>query len=919
MAPFTINVLLSSFPGLALPATLAIPLPSTSSIADLTDRISAHLPFPLTAQSSPLILTTTNNKQISFSSPAKLSNLIPDIVENGVANTASTFLPLRLSVRVCGGKGGFGSQLRAAGGRMSSRRKGNQDTNTGSNRNLDGRRLRTVKEAKALAEYLALKPEMDRKEKEARKRRWEAAVAAAEKKEQEIRNGEGKGKVDGAWMEDKEEMSEKAREAVLQAMAGGAWKDNLAGLLDSAEASGSSGSGGSMDASEDSDMEDIYEEDSPNEPSASTKKPVRRFFGFDYEEDDEDLMSEDEEDEIDETDTKGKGKARSRNILHRSPITHRKYTFIRCLSEWRALQPYRASFPSSTAFPLAPRQQRQHNSTESLQTTGKDLETWALPDTCHGCGALTQWVYPKEPGYYTVTRKPVKQYIRHITQGKQSDVDASPIAAYENKPAQESKEPEHIAIPLCDRCHNLINHGEGEAIPYPTLSYIRDLIEESPFHNNYIYHVVDAADFPLSVIPNLQRYVPIQPQRSQNRRSHTKKYGSSRYLAELNFVITRADLLSNVKPQADSLMKHMVEILRQTLDRKEHGIRLGNVHMVSSYRGWWTKEIKQDIWNQGGGVWMVGKVNVGKSKLITSVFPKTAPAYKARKLQNSKGITIVGRSTPPDKTNVSAAEELEDEEDGVAVLLPPLQKEVPFPNLPIDSVRPGTTASPIRIPFDKHRGEVIDLPGLFRSGLDEFVRDKHKSDLVMTSRPRPTQLTIKPAQSLLLGGLIGIKPLEENEIFLASPFVSLEPHTTHKDKAAEMLAQQRECPTGNIAKEGIGEQITSAGIVELKYDVTARYAKPLPNGDLPSLYRIMGVDILIEGCGWVELTCQVRTRTREPEDFPRVELFSPQGKFVGSRMPLSTYAFSLKHRAQEENKRMTRSMRPAIKRHSRNH
>ncbi|EFQ97323.1 hypothetical protein MGYG_00363 [Nannizzia gypsea CBS 118893] len=312
MAPSTINVLLSSFPGLSLPPTLAIPLPSTSSIADLTERISAHLPFPLASQSSPLILTTTSNKQICFSSPAKLTSLIPD-VENGIANPTSTFLPLRLSVRVCGGKGGFGSQLRAAGGRMSSRRKGNQDTNTGSNRNLDGRRLRTVKEAKALAEYLALKPEMDKKEKEARKRRWEAAVAAAEKKEQEIRNGEGKGKVDGAWMEDKEEMSEKAREAVLQAMAGGAWKDNLVGgFLDSAEASGSSGSGGSVDASEDSEMEDIDEEDSPNEPSASIKKPARRFFGFDDEDDDdEDLMSEDEEDEVDETDTKGKGKARA--------------------------------------------------------------------------------------------------------------------------------------------------------------------------------------------------------------------------------------------------------------------------------------------------------------------------------------------------------------------------------------------------------------------------------------------------------------------------------------------------------------------------------------------------------------------------------------------------------------------------------
>ena len=48
------------------------------------------------------------------------------------------------------------------------RRGGNAEEANGSNRNLDGRRLRTVAEAKRLAEYLALKPEMEAKEKEER-------------------------------------------------------------------------------------------------------------------------------------------------------------------------------------------------------------------------------------------------------------------------------------------------------------------------------------------------------------------------------------------------------------------------------------------------------------------------------------------------------------------------------------------------------------------------------------------------------------------------------------------------------------------------------------------------------------------------------------------------------------------------------
>ena len=99
---------------------------------------------------------------------------------------------------------------------MSSRRKKNQGDSNSSNRNLDGRRLRTITEAKALAEYLALKPEMEKKEREARRKRWEQVVQLAERGEYDIRNG-SKGRVD-KWLEDKEEVEERTREAVSLAM-----------------------------------------------------------------------------------------------------------------------------------------------------------------------------------------------------------------------------------------------------------------------------------------------------------------------------------------------------------------------------------------------------------------------------------------------------------------------------------------------------------------------------------------------------------------------------------------------------------------------------------------------------------------------------------------------------------------------------
>lgn len=54
-------------------------------------------------------------------------------------------IQLYLQPRLRGGKGGFGSQLRAAGGRMSKKGK---DENNDSCRDLSGRRLSTIKEAK---------------------------------------------------------------------------------------------------------------------------------------------------------------------------------------------------------------------------------------------------------------------------------------------------------------------------------------------------------------------------------------------------------------------------------------------------------------------------------------------------------------------------------------------------------------------------------------------------------------------------------------------------------------------------------------------------------------------------------------------------------------------------------------------------
>ncbi|KAF2433067.1 hypothetical protein EJ08DRAFT_647482 [Tothia fuscella] len=305
MTSHTVNVLLTTFPGIGLPSTLSLPISSSSTIGDLEQELLSHLPPSATN----LTITTTSNKLLSSRRQEPINTLL--------TSNHDTILPLRLSAKLCGGKGGFGSQLRAAGGRMSSRKKKGVDT-TGSMRNLDGRRLRTVTEAKALAEYLALKPEMDKREKEERRKRWEQVVKLAEDKQDEIKSGGGKGRVDGKWLEGKEEAAEKTRQAVLASLSAG----EIGNLL----AQGQAESDVSMEGSEDGENESESEEGEASAAVVSEKKSAsaRTFFGWDEDEDMSD-SSEEEEEAVEEEDEavkeptpppapvingKGKGKAK---------------------------------------------------------------------------------------------------------------------------------------------------------------------------------------------------------------------------------------------------------------------------------------------------------------------------------------------------------------------------------------------------------------------------------------------------------------------------------------------------------------------------------------------------------------------------------------------------------------------------------
>lgn len=534
--------------------------------------------------------------------------------------------------------------------------------------------------------------------------------------------------------------------------------------------------------------------------------------------------------------------------------------------------------------------------------------------------------------------------------------------------------------PVCDRCHGLMHYSTtGDTAKmtmfHPTVESLRETIEESPHKYNHIYHVIDAADFPMSLIPRLNVLLGDIPLRSRNRRSRLSKFYKDRK-TEMSFIITRSDLLAPTKEMVDALMPYLREVLRDTLGRLGGRVRLGNLNCVSAKRGWWTTTIKEDIWNRGGAGWMVGKVNVGKSQLFEAVYPKgrmTEGKHADRASVSTYPRNAVGAESMAD----AGAEREEAWEDlDVGDLLPPPQPAQNYPEMPVVSSLPGTTASPIRVPFGNGKGELIDLPGLARSDLELFVKEEHRQSLIMKKRIVPEQISVRSGKSLILGGgLIRITPRTPDMIFLMYNFTPIDEHLTMTEKAIGFQDQTRESVgLENITLPGAGDKMKHAGTFKLCYDVTKKRAGPLTRKNAVGLdverlpFRVISVDILIEGVGYVEVVAQVRARDfdrwssmqreadrriddgeerpgredraaasddpfdelinkrkdsmgamaaparapppRPEPDWPAVDVFSPEGRFVGSRMPINGW-LSNKPRVLPEHKksRPRRSMK----------
>lgn len=147
MATTSTTVLVSSFPPFP---TLALSVHGDTTLDDLHAVLLARYPFlPPTADLRLCPVSTASSSSSSSSDETTLASILgPQDTWNddssGSSSSSNPLVSLRLVPRMRGGKGGFGSQLRAAGGRMSSQKTNNND----SCRDLNGRRLSTIKEAK---------------------------------------------------------------------------------------------------------------------------------------------------------------------------------------------------------------------------------------------------------------------------------------------------------------------------------------------------------------------------------------------------------------------------------------------------------------------------------------------------------------------------------------------------------------------------------------------------------------------------------------------------------------------------------------------------------------------------------------------------------------------------------------------------
>lgn len=395
------------------------------------------------------------------------------------------------------------------------------------------------------------------------------------------------------------------------------------------------------------------------------------------------------------------------------------------------------------------------------QSTPAELEgpTYDFPPFCPGCGAASQQNDPEAPGFYSkIPPKRFREKIIPESRNKEDEIFKAALARVAEdtevlqalkvvqkkgtspdaplpgadefiqpeaefdlfaeekawKEEQERKKMEEAELEvlemvpdkevpkICERCHSMLHHHTAPDLPEatkPSIARIADFIKHCGHRNNHIYHLIDAADLPLTFIPDLKREIAY----------HLPAVMAARLT--ISFVVTRADVLMPKEDQILKIRPKIKKILQELMPEGEELETLEQKFRIVSFRtglgvGGLKREIKEGM--REGGIWLVGKVNVGKSRVVTDIIP-----------EGSFPTPLEGRK--PDYT--------------AGVVKPTI------------SDLPGTTAAPVRISFigDKRKpiGEIVDLPGLDRDSFADYVRPELKKKLILKDRMTGLSQTVK--------------------------------------------------------------------------------------------------------------------------------------------------------------------------------
>ncbi|KAK6500701.1 hypothetical protein TWF506_003465 [Arthrobotrys conoides] len=452
---------------------------------------------------------------------------------------------------------------------------------------------------------------------------------------------------------------------------------------------------------------------------------------------------------------------------------------------------------------------------------------------------------------------------------------------------------------LCNRCRSLL-HYQNTTVQGPdaTFTQAAEVIAKSPFRRVHIYHIIDAADFPMSVLPNARKAILA----GLNNLKDGKKKDIS-----LSFVITRADLLMPTEQKVTSLMTYIRRVLSNYLDDSDKEKTLKDLRIVSAKNGWTTERLKDEIRGRKGGVVFIGKTNVGKSRLYEAVFPK----------RSKKDLTVKKGFGRGDLEEQAAL--LEDDFDFY------IQngKRVKYPEMPLASKVPGTTVGPIAIDFAAGRGQLIDLPGFSRGGLMKYLKQDYVKQTVMVDRVNPERYIVPPEKTFLLGGLVtvrSIQPTRGRPVTLeVAVFSNVPGHVAKGEKIEGFLNPESDSTSGKKdflwARKSAVESFRSAGTFTLTDDVTKRRSGPLVEGMGEDhfknvSFRVYATDIVVEGFGWLEISAQVG----KDDPHPEIEVVSPDGESILQRETMKAYQENLKSGSKvAPGSRPRKSMRGAKK------